>query len=94
MSINTKAYIENYIKIRDKRGNIIALELNEPQLRYYNVIKKLYLDKNTGKPTKLIIQDINEKTVVYILYNGVKINSSNKDEVLAFKEMETDATLC
>ena len=42
MSINTKAYIENYIKIRDKRGRIISLILNKPQLKYYNVIKKLH----------------------------------------------------
>ena len=29
MSINTKEYIENYIKIRDKNNNIIPLKLNE-----------------------------------------------------------------
>ena len=41
MSINTKAYIENYIKIRDKKNNIVSLVLNEPQLKYYNVIKEM-----------------------------------------------------
>ena len=41
MSINTKKYIEEYIKIRDKKGRIIPLKFNEPQLKYYNVIKKL-----------------------------------------------------
>lgn len=76
-----------------EQENQIILETNNEEDQYKQ-IKKLYLDKNTGKPTKLIIQDINEKTVVYILYNEVKINSLNKDEVLAFKEMETDATLC
>ena len=38
MSINTKKYIESYIKIRDKKGNVIPLKLNEPQLKYYNVV--------------------------------------------------------
>ena len=52
MSINTKAYIENYIKIRDKRGKIIPLILNKPQLKYYNVIKKLHEEK---KPIRIII---------------------------------------
>ena len=41
MSINTKKYIEEYVKIRDKKSKIIPLKLNEPQLKYYNVIKKL-----------------------------------------------------
>lgn len=52
MSINTKAYIENYIKIRDKRGRIISLILNKPQLKYYNVIKKL---REENKPIRIII---------------------------------------
>lgn len=52
MSINTKAYIENYIKIRDKRGRIISLILNKPQLKYYNVIKKLHEE---NKPIRIII---------------------------------------
>ena len=42
MSINTKKYIEEYIKIRDKQGRVIPLKLNEPQMKYYNVIKELH----------------------------------------------------
>lgn len=52
MSINTKAYIENYIKIRDKKNNIVSLVLNEPQLKYYNVIKEMYRKR---KPIRIII---------------------------------------
>ena len=52
MSINTKEYIESYIKIRDKNNNIIPLKLNEPQLKYYNVIKKLH---EQNKPIRIII---------------------------------------
>lgn len=52
MSINTKQYIEKYIKIRDKAGNIIDFVMNEPQLRLYNIIKKL---KQENKPVRVII---------------------------------------
>ena len=34
--------------------------------------------------TLLSIKDDNEKTTVYILYNEVKINSTNKEDILAF----------
>ena len=36
--------------------------------------KKLYISQETGQPTKLLINDINERTVVYILYNEISIN--------------------
>ena len=41
----------------------------------YAMNKKLYVDKETNNPRKLEIQDINQKTMVYILYNKVEINS-------------------
>ena len=34
------------------------------------------------------IEDINKKMLVYILYDEIKINSVNKEEVLAFKLKE------
>lgn len=52
MSINTKKYIEEYLKIRTKSGKIIPLKLNEPQMRYYNVIKKLHNEK---RPIRIVI---------------------------------------
>lgn len=51
-NINTKKYIEEYVKIRDKNSNIIPLIFNEPQLKYYNTIKEL---KKQGKPVRIII---------------------------------------
>ena len=35
--------------------------------------KELYLDKKTGNPTKLLIQDNNKNTVIYILYSEITI---------------------
>ena len=37
MNINTKKYIEEYLKIRDKKSQIIDFKLNTPQQKLYNV---------------------------------------------------------
>lgn len=50
--INTKKYIENFIKIRDKKSRIVPLILNKPQEKLYNVIKKM---KQEGKPVRILI---------------------------------------
>lgn len=52
MNINTRKYIEKFVKIRDKSGQIIDLQLNEPQLKLYNIIKRL---KEEKKPVRVII---------------------------------------
>ena len=52
MNINTKRYIENYIKIRNKEGKIVSFKLNEPQQRLYNIIKE---QKEARKPVRVII---------------------------------------
>lgn len=35
--------------------------------------KKLYIDKNTGNPTRMDLKDENANTAIYILYNEIKI---------------------
>lgn len=52
MNINTKEYIERYIKIRDKKGSIIDLKLNSPQQKLYDIIKE---HKKARKPVRIII---------------------------------------
>lgn len=52
MTINTRKYIENYLKIKDKNSQIIPFILNEPQLELYNTIKEL---KKQHKPVRIII---------------------------------------
>ena len=37
--------------------------------------KNLYINRKTGEPTKLEINDTNKKTAVYILYKEVDVNS-------------------
>ena len=52
MNINTKKYIEKFVKIRDKSGNIIDFKLNEPQQKLYDIIKK---QKEQNKPVRIVI---------------------------------------
>lgn len=52
MNINTKKYIEHFVKIRDKAGQIIDFKLNEPQQKLYDIIKE---QKKLGKPVRIII---------------------------------------
>lgn len=90
MSINTKAYIENYIKIRDKKNNIVSLVLNEPQLKYYNVIKEMYRKR---KPIRIIIlkarqMGFSTETEAIIFKNVVTHHNYNAG-IVAHKEDST-----
>ena len=51
-------------------NNEIILEFKKDN-EIYNVYEQLFIDKKSAKPTKLVIQDINQKTVVYILYTEI-----------------------
>ena len=52
MSINTKKYIENFIKIRNKSGQVVDFKLNTPQQKLYDIIKQ---QRKEGKPVRVII---------------------------------------
>lgn len=74
---------KNY-QIYEENNKIIMkvnLDNNNPYVSY----KKLFIDKQNSKIEKLVVQDKNQKNLVYILYNEIKINSLGKEEVLAFK---------
>ena len=78
MSINTKKYIEEYVKIRNKKSKIIPLKLNEPQLKYYNVIREL---KKQGKPVRIII------------LKARQMGFSTETEAIFFKETVTKSNI-
>ena len=71
---NAQSYEEN---------NEYIFEVNIKTANKYNQNKILYVDKVTGNPTKLLVQDVNEKNVVYILYNEIKINDLDNNNILA-----------
>lgn len=82
-------FIQNYkqdqnAKMKEEKEQII-LETKVQKQNQKTITKNLTIDKTTGKPKELKVQDMNGKMLVYILYNEIKINSMNKDEVLAFK---------
>ena len=51
----------------------------------YSAKEKLYIDRNANKVTKLVIEDENNKSRIYITYNKIEIGSLNRENVLAFK---------
>ena len=76
------SFVKDYKKEKDDGRNVLKEEndniimevktKNDNNRYVYN--KKLYIDKKTGKPIKLFIQDINKKILVYILYNEITVN--------------------
>ena len=69
---------------QEKDGNVI-LELKIKNGNKYRTYKKLYVDKQRGVPTKMEIQDVSQNIIIYILYNEIKINNLQKEDILAFK---------
>ncbi len=72
------AFVEAYKKQESPhvttQNNQIILEVEDKEKNPYDAYKKLYIDKKTGKPTKMLVQDINQKTRVYILYTEIEIS--------------------
>lgn len=83
------AFIENYKQSGEstfiEEENQIIMKTKSGNENKYTKNKTLYIDKKSCKPTKLEIKDNNEKTTVYILYNEVEINSTNKEDIVAFE---------
>ena len=86
-----KEYKENN-KLYEENEEIV-METNVKINENNTATKKLYINKETAKPTKLIINHINEKQQVYILYNEIKINNLEQKDVLAFKTIMPNAKL-
>ena len=74
MPINTKKYIEEFLKIKDKNSKIIPFILNKPQQELYNKIKQL---KKEHKPVRIII------------LKARQMGFSTLTEAILFKEVAT-----
>lgn len=89
-----QSFIEDY-KSSDERSikqenNEIVMETKIRGNNKYMAYKKLYIDSNTYKPKRIIVQNINKKNLVYISYKEIEIDCLNKDEVLAFNYYYSD----
>ena len=71
-----------------ENGDELILEVKIKNGNKYVAYKKMFINKTEGKIKKLEIQDITQKTIIYILYNEIKINNLQKDDILAFKLKE------
>lgn len=66
--------ISNESTIEEENNEVIMnVKVKNSNRIIYN--KSLYIDKNTGNPTKLFIKDENNKTSFYIVYNEIELNS-------------------
>ena len=95
-TITLMGFINDYMeseetRISEENGRIV-LETKIKNGNKYISYKKLYINRSTGNPEKLEIKDITQKTVIYILYNEIKINNLQKEDILAFsiKELTKD----
>ncbi len=52
MIINTRKYIEEFLKIKTKDSNIVPLKFNKPQKKLYDLLKR---QSEQGKPQRVII---------------------------------------
>ncbi len=76
------SFIQDYIANKPnnktsitEENDIITMEtMTQNQNNKYIYEKELYIDKKTGKPTKLLIKDINKKNLIYISYNEMTVN--------------------
>lgn len=72
-------WLDSFIEKYQKNGSTtrneteIILETKKED-NPYQTYQVLYIDKKTGKPTKMIVKDINQKTLVYILYTEITIS--------------------
>lgn len=65
--------ISNSKKVDEENNEIIitiTCEKNVQNVKY----KKLYIDKNNGKPSKMLLLDNSKNTIIYILYNEITLN--------------------
>lgn len=76
------AFIEDYkieknegkASIVKKNGKVIMATKTRNENNRYIYSKELHIDKEAGKIEKLVVQDINKKNLIYILYNEITVN--------------------
>lgn len=92
-ALDLSCFIEDYKESQnsnyEEKDNKIIMNVQTKNENKYRQSKKLYIDKSTGNPSKMEITDINQNITVYILYNEVKINSLDKQNILAFRLYNT-----
>ena len=81
-------YKENNGKISEENG-VVVME-TKCNNNKYSAYEKLYIDRNANQITKLIIEDENNNSKIYITYNKIEIGNLSRDNVLAFMEINVN----
>ena len=69
-------------QISENQDDIIMKTKISQSKNKYQMYQYLYISKSTKLPTKMEILDINKNVTVYILYNEIKLNKINKNDIL------------
>ena len=86
-NLNLICFIDEYNKTENikeeetENEHIIQIEIKNSKNKYER-FRKLYIDKKSNLPTKMEILDVNQNTIVYILYKEIKINRTSKEDIL------------
>lgn len=62
--------------ITENNGKIVMSTKTRNENNRYIYSKELYINKEAGRIEKLIVQDINKKNLIYILYNEITVNGT------------------
>lgn len=86
-------FIENYknnsnSKWREENNQII-METTAQTNNKYQKYETLYISKENAEPIKMEIKDTNQNTIIYIIYNEIKINKTANQKVFAFRLFDT-----
>ena len=87
-SLDLISFLETYKNTNDaeyiENENEVVLKIKNEKANIYNYFQRLYIDKKTGKPLRMEIQDKNQNLVVYIVYNEINFKNTKNDEIMAF----------
>lgn len=88
-NLDLTCFIEDYKSNPSSRyveeNNQIKMETTARTENNYQQYKILYISKDDGKPVKMEIKDTNKNTVIYIIYNEIKINKIANEKIYAFR---------
>lgn len=92
-NLDLASFIENYKNNSNSKykeeNNQIIMETTAKTENNYQKYETLYISRETRTPTKMEIKDTNQNTIIYIIYNEIKINKTADEKIYAFKLLDT-----
>ena len=92
-NLDLSSFIDNYKSNKNSKyseeNNQIIMETTAKSDNNYQKYEKLYVSKESGKPTKMEIKDTNQNTIIYIIYNEININKTANNTNYAFSLLES-----